>query len=344
MKKSSYTDPRIVLFSNYIKYGELARMTNIGFEDADGNRLNIYIDLTKIFRSLLKFDVMPENEMVSTVINMSAHYISFYKKMGVEANVTFVYSDNSANHNCRIISNYSHELDLELYTVSMKYKGAIEKIKALCQYLPRTFFCQRNCETVATIYALILDHKNKGDLSPSLVITNDLYAWQLVCHDNLPYVTIFQRDGIVITKKNVLSNIVHRYKLQSNPFDGIHPGLLSLYWVLTSFKSRDLGIMFNSPTAMRVICNAISRRVILNNHNVSIDMLLPDIAMMKNMAGHRLDKRYQLIDVVNQYYMYKDIVCLHTFDDVYIFLHDPLAVQGLMDLFVDNPIDLDRLS
>ena len=127
-----------LIAQNYIKYNRLVELTNFAFAGSDANECDILIDLNSALLPLYNtYDMSldkSEWEIASTIINMIAHYRSFYwSNYKVRTRFYFIYSDNLGQYNKMYFPSYNEKFAVKITSKQFIYNHIKLSLKKLYQ-------------------------------------------------------------------------------------------------------------------------------------------------------------------------------------------------------------------
>lgn len=356
---STYS-PRIedVIFGSYVKKSRMSKIvydTFSGTSIAEATELNIFIDLNStlhsIFSSKYRTVITSSTIITTSLINMCAHYRSFFRPLGVHVKFYLVYSNNTCDINEKFVYKYNCAFK-EKSQIPM-FKTLVEEnfglLKVLCPYLPDIFFVSspRNYE-VSVIVAHIIRRLNDGN--PNLIISNDMYPIQLCTI--FPYTSILYPHKyhgedtsimIPLTEKDnhreIFWNVVaSKRKVKQDKMNNISPINFTLFSALTRFPERYMLPILNVDQARSIIEYFVGSEDI----KITINQLYADSKVMQAVPVSIVEARYKALDVEYMLPYYEaDIECNELkFEN----LQDDGTLQLINSKYFEKePIDLQNL-
>lgn len=336
---------------NYVKYSKLTEIINSAFVGSKAEILNIYVDLYSILKPLYNSncEISDYSMVTSCIINMCAHYRDFfYRRFGVNTKIFLVYSENCNFVNKQFYPEYNKKNEELFKSNAMIYdmiKNNMEILEILCPYLPDIHFVKGTFETGAIIYDIICRNE-LVDNSPHMIITKDVYNYQLVpTRDNIiilrPKKFNGQDDSYYINQVNLLDTYLRERKCEYRPKVLLMPGLLSLIMSLSSIPDRNIKSLLNITSTLKSLEKAIFDYKILNGHNSNIDLVHKNIDNLK-ISSVSLEFRFKAIDIVFQQSVYMNTPECKSI--TFVNLDDPETVKEINNkYFINNPLDLERL-
>lgn len=344
-----------IINSNYIRYDRLTQIINTAFVGSNAEELNVYIDVYSILKQLYRntnYDIDNYSSVTSCIINMVAHYRHFFRtRYRVETKFFIV-----ASKNC----SYSNQLFYKDYNSKNNYAFKMNKIaddmilanmnilNTLCPYLPDVHFIHSTFETGVVIYDLICRNETVNPIIPHVIITKDLYNYQLSgMRDNIVILRPKKYKGndisYFINSQNLMLQYAAERKIKDGGITTLSPALLSLIMTLSSVKERNIKSATNINKAIQLVKNAIDNNLILNGYNYLSDVLWNGIEnTCLNISKNEFENRFKSIDISYQHSIYmnspesKMIKLLNLIDDD--------AVREISNTyFKDNPLDLNAL-
>lgn len=344
-----------IINSNYIKYDRLVNMVNRAFVNSTARNLNIYIDLYSIFKGLYKnknYNIDDYSTVTSCIINMVAHYRQFFRsRYNTETKFYIVYSKNCCYINNQFYKGYNSK---NAYAFNMNklvddmIHNNIELLETLCPYLPDVFFIKSQFETGVVIYDLICKDEALNIASPNLIITKDIYNYQLAAmRDNIVIFRPKKSNGIdssyYIDKNNLL--LYYLVSRKSNSMDEIKnlsPELLSLLMTISSVSDRNIKMMTNIKNAISILNSAVKDCRILNGYNYLTNTLYDSLKIDNYINKIDFENRFKAIDIQYQHLIFVNTVESQSMKLLNLVDND--AVRQINNVyFKKNPLDLNNL-
>lgn len=345
-----------LLNTNYVKYDRMIEIVTRAFAGSSADRLNIYIDMYSMIKSLYTnkmYDINDYSSVTSCVINMCAHYREFFwTRFKVSTSFFIVYSKNAPYINNQFYPDYNNRNAFAFNSnkkVDDMIANNVELLELLCPYLPNIYFIKGTFETGVIIYDLICRNEVKEN-SPHLVITKDPYNYQLVSmRNNITILRPKKSNGqdlsFYINQKNLYRMYMQSRKADYNNFPTeLSPGLISLLMCLTSVKERNIKSLLNIRTGLSLISNAVNNLTILNGYNSDIQSVTRalDIDTKTSISSVTFEHRFKAIDIQFQHLVF--INTPECSEIVINNLYDPDSVRFINNkYFKSNPLDLNRL-
>lgn len=344
-----------ILLSNYIKYEELQRLTLEAFYNSNAEVVNVYIDLANMLNSIYQSGVRIENYSVitSTVVNLCAHIRSYYRsRHRVETNIFIIYSTNDSNSNRKFYLDYNKSHNAKLASKPQIHDIVLSNLKLLnilTPYLPDIYFRYGTFEPGVIIYDTIIDQTSKGNNYPNIILSKDLYMYQLPAMLNNTVLFRKKSDGRSYSVR--LTNNIYRYFYDSrnkecaNLDARIHGSLLSLLITMTNLPSRNIYALLDTNTALKLINKSVLETGSIPNL-YTMDMeyvytVLNDIRTL-NIDMVTFCNRFKAIDVRYQHMIFQ--ASPESKVNYILNLNDPNSVREINNkYFKTNPLDLNRL-
>lgn len=343
----------------FVRYQQLDSMIPVVFKGSKANVVNIYIDLYGIYKTIFsrtyRTDISDYTSFTVTLINMCSHYRSYFKGIGVYANIFLISSYNVPELSKKFIANYNKTFSDKLKNTAVKEMVELntQLLEILCPYLPNIHFLSTKFESTVLINKIIQLEIEKGNSNPNIIISSDIYPMQLCSeYDNTVFLKPKKYQGV----DNSLITFPRDHEFHKNSFWSIickdRDNLMSdenritistrnymLLMALNRFPERNFEAKLNIHVANRYISNIVGNEPI----KLSVDMLYesqPDL--FNKVPQTQIDSRYKTLDISYQSLLFEEDIeskVLH-----YENLNDPDAVQMInSQYFEKNPIDLFRL-
>ena len=343
----------------YVKYTRLSELMGQAFSNSTANHINLYIDLYGIYRQLLSrsalTDMSDYTALTAGIVNMCAHYRSFFKKFGVYTTIFLISSYNIPDSILKYIPTYNKLFQEKLLAKSLKemLELNIELLTILCPYLPNIYFIKTDFESAVIMDHIIQQEMQRGNQDPNIILSTDIYPIQLT--DRFPN-TVFLRpmkhmgvDESIITvpkgfktfNETFWSVVTRSRSSKGSKANNIVLPASSFVALeaLSSFPERSLPVILNITTAQNNIYYVTQGR--------DVPLTLELLYQYNNILVNRcpIDNvlpRYNALNEQYQYYLFQHSVesrMIH-----YENLNDPDAIQMINSkYFASNPLDLGRL-
>ena len=303
-----------IIYGSYVKKDRLAKIVYETFNGTsiayDATELNVFIDLNSVLHQIFssKYRTVMESKTVITtsLINMCAHYRSFFRPLSVHTKFYLIYSNNTCDINEKFVYKYNCMFK-EKSQIPM-FKAMVEEnfglLKVLCPYLPDIFFVSstRNYET-SVIIAHIIRKLNDGN--PNLIITRDLYPIQLCTM--FPYTSILfpykykGQDNSIIVPLTEKSNhrqlfwdvVASKRKVSPEKLYNISPINFSLLCALNRMPERYMLPILTVDQSRKIIEHFVGSEDI----KISINQLYGDHQIMQTVPVSIIESRFCALDV-----------------------------------------------
>lgn len=346
---------------NSIKYDRLSEMVNVAYAGSGAEEINIFFDLYSILKPLYKQDLYTIDNyslITSCIINMIAHYRDFFRtRYRVESKFYLIYSDNCPVLNKTYFYGYNKSNELQFGTKKkindMVKFNTDNLLKLLSPYLPDVQYVNTTFEVGAAILDIIFRNQVTEPNIPNLIITKDIYNYQLAYH---PSVTIFrpkkangEDTSYFINMHNVMD--IYMADRKCNVKTTLPPILLPAIMALSRVPERGMKSLFNISTVVRTLEKAVQDYIIGNNIPVNEEsvqyILNADILNSigngrKIIQADELKKRLSVVDLKFQQKMFMQYAPESKYQ--FVNLYDPEGVKAINNkYFSKNPLDLNRL-
>lgn len=319
---------------------------------------NVYIDLSSVLKPLYKtheqYDIKDYSTVTSSIINMCAHYRSFFRKVeGMETNIFLVYSDNCPILNKRLLYGYNSKTEYTMNANALVYdmiQYNLKLLSLLSDYLPSIYFISGGFESGAIIYDLICRNECTGHV-PNYIITRDIYNYQLVPANNniiilRPKKHNSQDISYYINNYNLLQTYLkdRESSMIIDPYmNKLHPATLSIIMLLSSVKERNIPVLTSVKRAIKLVEDAIDNHKLFNGYNNNALNIWNAIGEDKfNISYSEFENRYKAIDLIYQQSVFMNTPEAKqiTFND----FEDAKTIQAINNqYFTNNPLDLENL-
>lgn len=352
----------LLLTRYFVRYNRLDKIIPVAFAGSKACELNLYIDLYGIYKNIFSrqflTDVSDYTAFTSTLINMCAHYRSYFKGLGVKTKIFLVSSYNIPEINCKFVAGYNKTFIDKLNNKEVKdmTETNLELLDILCPYLPDIHLIHTQFESTVMINHLIQKEMQSGNNAPNIIISTDIYPMQLCAlYDNTVMMKPRKSNGDDITHITCPRGSELYYKsfwwiicmdrgdaqLRENIIDSLSPINYMLLMSLTKFPERDM--RFSDGLTITHASKLIYDLIGSSDNKIDVQSLFnlsENLSMSLPIAN--IDSRYKVLDISYQNILFNESIepkVLH-----YENLWDPDAVQLINSkYFQHNPIDLFHL-
>ena len=343
-----------------IRYNTLHNLINFAFKGSSATQVNIYVDLYCLYRTLFSRHYMTEigdyRDFTVGILDLCAHYRSFFKYLGVYSKFFLISSHNLPKHNLQIIPNYNKEFQDKLLNTSVGKMVDIntELLDLLCPYLPDIHFLKTEFESCCLINELIQRENIVNPKCENIILSTDELPMQILpLYDNISYLYPIKSRGaddsniicnklhsdhrksfwnVMSRKLNYPANLDRLYKISSSN--------LMLLMSLNQIKSRYL---------IPCVCNiSMSSKIITEFCGASDLRVTPELLFEKNnfnLNSNQIEttiNRFKCVDLHYQNIYFQESLEPKTLH--YENLEDPDTIQLInSQYFTNNPIDIFRL-
>ncbi len=372
---SQYRSVEWPIWSCFIHYDRLYGLCKHLIYNIDRCRwVDLYIDMNSILAQMFikNYKIFDYNSITSSLINMAIHYKDFFRsRFGINSRVFIIYSNNFPSKPREILPCYNHRNYL-MYINNAELVDLInhncELLELICKYLDGIYFIKDdNQETSVLIKEIIADqikfkynalNINTMDFSiyPNIIITKDLYDYQLVALDNFTFILRPRKiDGEdkswCVSKTNLfkaikkelggnIDNIPENYKI-------INSGLLSIFFSIAGLKSRNIKSIHTYNKTIDILSAAITNNNILNEYNSDIEYCIDSLGSYSTKISENKNdiiNRYNAIDIIKNHNIYSITQNAIQIKSSIVDLISPMSLQEINEqYFSTNPIDIYRL-
>lgn len=354
-----------VIYSNFVRYDRLNKILYRAYRNSNADHMNIYFDIYPILRSVYTTgdrEIIVENtvDIAAGIINLCAHYRSYFRGFGVETTFYLVCGYNCPAVNNDLYHNYNRVMVNRLASKAIMnntVESNIKMLRTICPYLPDIHFIYTEYETSVCIAGIIKMLREKGDTDPNLVISKDEYGLQLpmICENTVilrpkkKYIgdTNSSDESFIIldpigsdSEKDIFWHTYYRSRGTSNYDVSISPSNVSLLTALSSYKDRsiDLLIMINKARELIRSMGAVEFCNSQEFYNFNHEYL-----EKKNITLDTIQRRHRVLDIAYQlesFYLQSGELQAMKFENKV----DPNSLRTINEKYFDkNPLDLDRL-
>ena len=172
------------LLANYISFERLYAMTIPAFygDRKDTSEINIFIDLNSFLKRIWdprKYSYKADNALTASIINACAHYrYYFWSRHMIKTKIYLVWGYNLPSYQSDEYNAHFRERVATMKEAQDLLEINKSALEFLCQYLPQIYFIDGGMHEVAAIIHTL----TRDDLRPNIIISRDVYAYQLVAY------------------------------------------------------------------------------------------------------------------------------------------------------------------
>ena len=360
MSNSKVMPIEMILYRYFVKYERLDQIIKYALSHSKACGANLFIDLYGLYRTICSRTYASECtnyiSFVPTLVNMCAHYRTYFKQMRVYPKIFIISGYNVPDISRKFVAEYNKTMIDKLKNDKAQdiVNFNTQVLEILCPYLPDIHFIHNNNFESSVIMKHIIETEiSNGNNNPNIIISSDIYPMQL-CYQYTDTVFIKPNksqgiDSSMITCIRENPNFINSFwKLiassRSQITTGenevkISPVNYSLMSALTRFPERDIKTSIRFDIAQRSIYN------IIGSDNV---ILMPEVVynstpeINTKMSLNTLESRFKVLDLQYQYTLFNQSIDKSVIH--YENLNDPEAVKLINDTYYqDNPIDIFHL-
>ena len=350
-----------IINMNAIRYDRMTQIVSTAFTGSNATKVNIYIDLFNMIKTLYRdynYVIDDYSDITSCIINICAHYRSFFEeRYHVSSEIFLVFSTNTCSINKALVDKYNSKTELMIMSnpkVTDMIDNNLKLLEILCPYLPDIYFIRTEYETSVAIKYLIDKRK---DISPNIVVTKDIYNYQLAA-DMMNNVTIFRPSKAIINSQTIdNSYFINHYNLfdtflmeRKNNYKStmdLYTAHLPIIMALSRVPERNIKSLLNINVSINILSKMIEEHYIGSARVSDIEYVYEYIAnnVRTDIHGQLFLNRYKAIDIPSQLnILLTDSSSCLSIENGLINLYDPVAVQQINnEYFKHNPLDLNRL-
>lgn len=344
-----------IINSYLIRYEKMVPMIMDSLKEyKNADDVNIYIDMYSIVKSLYSsdYEMKEYSTLASCIINTCAHYREFFRNAKVNTRFYIVYSKNCPYINNQFYQKYNFKAQSNFNadkSIDDMIQFNVDLLELLCKYLHDIFFIKGTFETGVIMYDLILRNEKERKRIPHIILTKDIYNYQLVStNDNIiifrPKKTEKGDESYYINRYNLMNRyLVDRDTKQQN--STLMPQIMSLIMTLSSVKERGIKMLCNITTAMSIIQKAIDNYKILNGYNSDLNTIWNGIENERlKISENEFSNRFKAIDIPYQHQIYYTTPECKNVEQNLVNLSDPKTMKAInAQYFIHNQLDFDRL-
>ena len=326
-----------VMNYNKIRYSRLSDLINLEYCNSNAEIVNLYIDLSSMFKSLYRQDVDIDDylELTSSIINLCGYYRYFFRRFyNVHTRIYLLYSNNIPSENLAIYPEYNEKNKSQFTNVNnftTKYIfQSLDLLSSICPYLPDIQFHIDYCET-----GVMIEYLKQYQLNyiPNIVLSRDAYNFQLVDDNTKVLVSYKEKD---------VNNNTFDSSYMVNTINAIYCYCLKNGTIISPEYSNIDGIYLSLLMAL----SRCPQRNIksINKIDKALGMLKEPDILDKIKSDSILQNRYYICDIRQQLETYKISPCRAIINADIQNLFNKEEVQNLNNKYFSKfPLELESL-
>lgn len=342
-----------IIFGYAIQYKQLASMVESTFKNsiyANCTEINLYIDLTKIIRicSNIDFDKLT---LSANILNLCAHYKAFFNSgFGVYCNIYMIYSTGKFTMNKYLYKDYAFPgSGPEYWDIDADIKANREALNVICKYLNNVEYIETDEEFTLCVKE-IAEKENPSNAIPNIVISKDLYTYQLpAIFDGFyifrPKKSSGSDESFVVDKSNVLDKYQKgRHFVPTNEL-GINTMNLPFIMSLTGFPDRCIKTKMNFKRLVKILKILEKDGIIPTNYQALVtDDLLSNISKYTSVKLNSFEISC-VYDSINILSLLSKLNCVKSMQSYHgkLNLMDPNGLNEIVDKYYNSMIDINTL-
>lgn len=346
------------IYGSYVKIDRLAKLVFETYSNssiATATKLNIFIDINSVIHALYsehnRIQYTSITDLSSGIINMCAHYRSYFRTLGVDTRFFLINSMNGHSISKKVFPDYNN-IFLAKCSITKSNKvisNNMNLLKILCPYLPGIYYIESVEQfDVGVIMAHIIE--TMGNTIPNLIISKDLYTVQLTAL--YPYTSYLRpvktkgADSSWMLPINEKANFRQEFwdkiaitrKISIKGLYDISPVNFALFMALTKFPERSMASVTSPSNAVKFISSIVGSEDIKITSNQFMQNI--DLASVFPVAD--IDARYKVLDIQYLLSYYRNSP--EAKEMKFLDLEDSATVNRISArYYANNPLDLQRL-
>lgn len=311
-----------IIGSFMVKYEQLSYLIDKQYGNSSADKINLYIDLYSIVNRLyrtrnLKFD--SNSTIAGNILSLCNHYINFFRKRyNVETNVLIIASNNMPANNIAALLDYNkgyRESVRNNIILTEKLNESIVILNEVCLFIKNIMLISSSEETGVVLKDVIQYAHDHEYPYPNLIITKDMYNYQLV-DDNTCILRPFKKQAdisYIITKDSVMRCTIGKLVTNDNleqTYSNIPHNLLSAIFAFTRFPARNipslipLGSFLNQLSKLIDLESYRDKRIFNTNIQSIYSTIMNNTNLVNNIPLALVESRFNVIDIGRQYDIY----------------------------------------
>lgn len=336
-----------VILSNYIKFNRLNELCSAIFSYEDKNNIktiDIYIDLYSVLSSLYNGSYDPaldkdDFSIAAGIINMIAHYRSFFRSNNIDTRFFFVYSDIWSIDKTKLVPEYDFDMKFkmdnnpEIYNlIHQNLNIVIEMVK----YINNSALLYSSiADTSVLIYYLMIGGIDYCPNNYKIIITKDIVVNQVCAY--VPKTVIFRpkkyngEDAsyfVSALNGGLYNNLATVFKNKYQDPGLVSAGLYSFVLAATKVPNRGIKSLIGYKTLMNELNTLFgndSSNQALNSYNYNVKYICKHLSanLYIKLQHGNINGRFSAIDAIKGY-------------DEYITRPEKSIYRGIQNLYDPN--------
>lgn len=308
------------LYGSCITYDRLYGLTKSIFGNCQDTKLDIYLDLYSIIKSVYNNTVVSmhdsgnNNAIVSTILNICAHYRHFYQSSGVSTNIYIVFGSNDAFINTTARS-FDIMFDYKRYNMPtdsthMYINSQLTALSQLISYTPDIYFIRTIYEGAPSILATM---NLVNSSNHSIIITKNPYNFLIPTQPrgNGKKVVVFrpkkykgQDSSYYVDHTNALSSLINNNNTSKQQLPQyIEDYRKCIYFLTTNgLKSRYIRGRVNCAQAVSFLNRLDAENVDITNVSATLNTIHKYEKELLSRKGPKdkidnITQRYYMMDI-----------------------------------------------
>lgn len=260
---------KALLYSKFVKYDMLDHfiISNPSASILLQKPVDIYIDIQSIYRHVLSSGLTNTDIRVIAVniLNLAGHYRHYFTKHRVNSRIYIVNGNNVTHDNITLVDP----------------SGIFNIVQKVVQYFPLTYYIEKEHNSCAIIMSLLQTETTPLSYN-ALVISNDIYSYQIPAHMNSAFLLRPSTNPKFVTTNTVIDTM---YSRKGNVITSdLSSALLPVIMAYHKCPELGMNMINNFRTTIDIIRNKINNNQIINSYNSPI--------MFKNEPKEIIDRLY----------------------------------------------------
>ena len=346
------------IYGSYVKKDRLAKLVFDTYSNSsiqNATKLNVFIDINSVIHALYsehnRIQYNNITDLSSGIINLCAHYRSYFRTLGVDTRYFLINSCNSHSINLKILPDYNNVF-IRKASVTKTDKvitNNMNLLKVLCPYLPGIYYIEsvENYET-SVIIAYIIE--TIGTQIPNLIISRDIYSMQLTAlYKYTSYLKpVKGKEGDLSWmlpinekesyRKEFWDKVMITRKIQTKGLYELSPINFALFLALTKVPERSMNSLASPSAAYNFIYSLVGSEDI----KIQSNQFMYSQELANKFPVAEIDARYKVLDVEYGLSFYRNSPEARGMQ--FIDLEDAPTVNKISSkYYANNPLELQKL-
>lgn len=317
------------------------------------SNINLFINFESLMKKLYNSNIMEylkvcknkEEEIISNIINLAAHYRLFFSKNKIYSKIYFYmgfpfkshYKNKLINPDYRKLYNEKYSKGNEIFVFSELLNNTIPIVKIIFEYIEGVYFINSNLIEPSLIpYIITKDSMNN---TFNLILSKEKYDYQYVNKD-FYLLNPKQENSYIIDSQNIIENV----KIDNKVYNDLTVSSKYLSFILSLLGDKYRNIEKIKSIGLSGVIKSINKAIEQNkigenvfNINILSNIIKEEYRkdLLNNFYCTDIDTQYSMLNIKDIYSITEQLI--DKFDNVQLkklndqyFINSPIYLMELM--------------